>query len=85
MAWAHNTARSGPNGEIPVVDETGRVASAQPGEWHEASDEEYGLYIGYWHAKGDVEDGLPRTESFGLDYERWYDFFQKGGTDEFPG
>jgi hypothetical protein len=57
---AHNTARSGPNQDVPVIIEYPAGYNFPPGErdrdWHEASDEEYQAYLDYWNALYDREE-----------------------------
>lgn len=55
---AHNTERSGPNRDVPVIIEHPEHFQFGPGEreqYHEASDEEYAAYCAYWNAKHDAE------------------------------
>lgn len=68
--WAHDTERSGPNGDVPVlwISET---RPAQPG-WHPATDDEYAAYERYWcevcpccgKERGDHLDDERRAHSF---------------------
>lgn len=56
--WAHNTDRSGPEADVPVVVEDNRGDFfADPDErardWHPASDAEVARYEQYWNAEHD--------------------------------
>lgn len=52
MTLAHNTNRSGPDQDIPVImeDDTGFpfVDGEREADWHEASNEEIAAYENYW-------------------------------------
>lgn len=61
--WAHNTDRSGPNEDVPVVvtlDAEQEETFFHPGErnehWHPASDQEVAQYEAYWNEYWGAED-----------------------------
>lgn len=47
---AHNTDRSGPNQDVPVIS---HAEVPDPDNWHVATDEEYAAYEAYWNAQED--------------------------------
>jgi hypothetical protein len=47
VAYAHNTARSGPNQDVPVILDGG-PAPDDIENWHVATDAEYAAYQAYW-------------------------------------